>query len=261
MAYVNVINPDGTVSSLEVEADSYGNIKPKGSYNTLEHTLKSGKGPKVRVSKSKKKNKATPPQSTANKNNLIESTQPYQATAPTQSKEKPVNNIPPKAKIITRQSIDAFFLKKISRHKIVTNEEVIRASFSMKDHLFEYFMQKYKQHDAYCKIMGWKPKTTSKKTHQSNSNQNEKRLTNKATVSSLKDSMANNDTIYKTSGNRHPKYGYARDFFGRVQERDSLNEERENEFKQSQKNQSKYDYSNYDSEDDHDSFYDSGSYE
>lgn len=68
-----------------------------------------------------------------------------------------------------------------------------------------------------------------------------------------------------SSGNfansRHPVYGYARDRYGRVQERDSLNEDRKNEFRQSQVFQSRYDYSSYDSESDHDSYYDSNSYD
>ena len=34
----------------------------------------------------------------------------------------------------------------------------------------------------------------------------------------------------KFGNSRHPVYGYARDRFGRVQERDSLNEDRKNEF-------------------------------
>lgn len=46
---------------------------------------------------------------------------------------------------------------------------------------------------------------------------------------------------------RKPKYGYARDIFGRIQERDRFKEEvHENQI---------YDYSNYDREDDHDNVY------
>lgn len=60
---------------------------------------------------------------------------------------------------------------------------------------------------------------------------------------------------------RHPKYGYARDRYGRAQERDSFNEEGRNEFGQAQRYQSNYDYSSYDAEDDHDSYYDTDGYE
>lgn len=54
---------------------------------------------------------------------------------------------------------------------------------------------------------------------------------------------------------KKPKYGYARDYFGRVQKRDLYDEDRENEFAQSQRAQSNYDYSLYDREDDHDGGY------
>lgn len=70
--------------------------------------------------------------------------------------------------------------------------------------------------------------------------------------------------VNKKSGrcaSRHPQYGYARDRYGRVQERDSFNENRRNEFEQAQKYQSNYDYSSYDAEDDHDSYYDTDGYE
>ena len=77
-----------------------------------------------------------------------------------------------------------------------------------------------------------------------------------ATFSTIKDSLVDSDVIYKRNGpSRPPKYGYARDYFGRVQERDSFNEEKKNEFKQAQNKQSRYDYSNYDAEDDHDGVY------
>ncbi len=72
--------------------------------------------------------------------------------------------------------------------------------------------------------------------------------------------MSDSDVIYKSTSKRHPQAGYARDYFGRVQKRDLLNEDNKNEFKQSQNRQFYYDYSNYDKEDDHDSYYDSGSY-
>ena len=49
---------------------------------------------------------------------------------------------------------------------------------------------------------------------------------------------------------KKPKYGYARNRYGNVQERDSFNEERHNEIYQSEQRQQYYDYSSYDSEDD-----------
>ena len=46
---------------------------------------------------------------------------------------------------------------------------------------------------------------------------------------------------------KKPKYGYARDRYGRVQDRDSYQEEIHRS--------PVYDYSSYDSEDDHDNYY------
>lgn len=46
---------------------------------------------------------------------------------------------------------------------------------------------------------------------------------------------------------RKPKYGYARDYFGRVLERDS--------YKKEVHQKPRYDYSSYDREDDHDNYY------
>lgn len=51
---------------------------------------------------------------------------------------------------------------------------------------------------------------------------------------------------------RKPKYGYARNIYGNIQERDSFNEDRYNEIYQAERRQENYDYSSYDSEDDND---------
>ena len=54
---------------------------------------------------------------------------------------------------------------------------------------------------------------------------------------------------------RAPKYAYARDRYGRVQERDSFSEDKRNEFYTAQNRQKNYDYSSYDANDDHDGAY------
>ena len=54
---------------------------------------------------------------------------------------------------------------------------------------------------------------------------------------------------------RPPKYAYARDRYGRVQERDSFNEEKKNEFYTAQNRQKNYDYSSFDANDDNDGAY------
>ncbi len=79
-----------------------------------------------------------------------------------------------------------------------------------------------------------------------------------ATFSSLKKTTPDSDYIQGRAVNgasRQPKYCYARDRYGRVQERDRLNEDRFNEFSQAQNHNKNYDYSDYDSNDDHDGAY------
>lgn len=60
---------------------------------------------------------------------------------------------------------------------------------------------------------------------------------------------------------KKPKYGYARDYFGRIVERDVFDEERGNESWNARQRQNDYDYSSFDPEDDHDSYYDEDSFE
>lgn len=54
---------------------------------------------------------------------------------------------------------------------------------------------------------------------------------------------------------KKPQYGFARDYFGRIVERDVFDEERGNENWKARQNQSNYDYSDFDPEDDPDSYY------
>ncbi len=79
-----------------------------------------------------------------------------------------------------------------------------------------------------------------------------------ATFSSLKKTTEDSDYVQGRSiygASRQPKYGYARDRYGRVQERDRLDEDRYNEFSQAQKHNKNFDYSDYDPNDDHDGAY------
>lgn len=60
---------------------------------------------------------------------------------------------------------------------------------------------------------------------------------------------------------KKPKYGYARDYFGRIIERDVFDEDRGDENWSARTRQQNYDYSSFDPEDDHDSYYDEGSFD
>ncbi len=271
MAYV--VNPDGTVTFIEVKEDRFGNLKPTGSYDLLEQPNKSAVGysnytpPKPKKKRKKCKRNAYYSNET---NSEVTETKP--------SSDKPSPSPVKSPRIITRQSIQNFFNKKKAHRQPVTIEEVLKAQSKLQDNLLAFFMQQYEQYNEYCRTMGWgqkpsnpnkgkKKMNTPKKrgnhasSKQYNHNAPKNTLEDIATFSKLKDSMTDSDVIYKSTSKRHPQAGYARDYFGRVQKRDLLNEEKDNEFKKSQNRQSNYDYSNYDKEDDHDSYYDSGSYE
>lgn len=276
MAYV--INPDGTITTVEADYDRYGNLKPKINSELLNEQVihyKSNTAPDTktvvgkRSASKKKKNKTTSPSQV---NKVVEANQTFRKQDAIKRK---------KIRIITRQSIEKYFIKKRNLHQIVTHEDIMRASIVLKSSLLNYFMEKYEQYKEYCLSMGWgakiplikkvkKKKKKSKKknkegiisTKNISSNPSCNTIGEIAKFSTMKDSMKDSDIIYKRNGpSRPPKYGYARDYFGRVQERNSFNEDKKNEFKQSQKSQSKYDYSSYDAEDDHDSYYDYGGYE
>ena len=267
MAYV--INPDGTVDLVEVEWDSNGNLRPKRSPDDSQSSYKSkslASSSYPTPQKTKKKKVHSSP-ANVNVSKDVEANR-------TQKKQDAIER--KKIRIITKQSIEKFFTKKKNLHQIVTHEDIMRASVVLKSSLLKYFMEKYEQYKEYCLNMGWgAKKTIIQKVKKKKKKKKNKIISPKNTnitsgntigdivnLSTIKDSLADSDVKYTRSGkSRPPKYGYARDYFGRVQERDSFNEEKRNEFKQAQKGQSRYDYSSYDSEDDHDSYYDSDGYE
>lgn len=265
MAYV--VNPDGTVTFIEVKTDRYGNIKPTGII--LEQTSKTAIGYSGYIKpvpkKKRKKAKRNAYYAKDDSNTTI-------VTPTDQPKPSSVKN----PRIITRQSIDGYFDKKKKNRKYVSSEEFIRATDVLKGNLLAYFIQKNEHLKADLQSMGVvkqqpAPKVSHKKNkgkhkgpaHNTSTHIIRNTLEDIATITAFKESSSDSDVIYNgpKAGGKRPKYGYARDYFGRVQERDVLNEERNNEFKQSQKQQSNYDYSSYDSNDDHDSYYDSKSYD
>lgn len=164
------------------------------------------------------------------------------------SSPKYVSKTPDKKKLFqNKEAIDEYFTKRRELHQIVHQEILEYAIKHLSRDLSTYFAKCFNEHNDYCRSQGWykkEPEVKQKKTRK------ESAITPIGKVSSR-----------KFGNSRHPVYGYARDRYGRVQERDSLNEDRKNEFRQSQSLQSRYDYSSYDSENDHDSYYDSNSYD
>lgn len=203
-----VINPDGTITTVDVDWDPNGNLRPKKDYGEFKSSytfLSSTSNKKVKTEKQKKRNKKD-------------------VISPISTK----SNSDTKEKVLSSNNNN--LNKNNKKNKKNKNKN--------------------------------KNKKEKGSIHRSEHNSLKNTIGDIATFSYLKDSLSNSDIFYRNSNvSRHPAFGYARDKFGRVQERDSFNEEIDNEFKQAQQHQTGYDYSNYDAEDDHDSYYDSEAYE
>lgn len=258
-----VINPDGTISTVETEYDRYGNVKPKINCDLLkeqEINYNSNLAPKTEIAKAK--TIASKKKSNVNRSNHS------------------------KGKIfISTAEIELFFKDRIAARRGISIGESQRIANALPKELREYFIYRYNEYLAHGKrnhggfrerFSFKKPKNKKKPTkknksphvvknvYKSQATRTGYSLGEIATFSPLNKQTPDGDMVNGRSllgASRKPKYGYARDRYGRVQERDSFNEERKNEFKQSQKQQSSYDYSSFDAEDDHDSYYDSNGYE
>lgn len=258
-----VINPDGTINILEVKYDRSGNISPK-------RIIEDGYGHNSSQPKKKKKKHRDSSGSLSSFNetkkevnvtdqsvseivtpeDVTPKTMPPSEIVPKKVTSPPlyVPRTPEKKKLFqTKEAIDDYFEKRKELHQIVHQEILDYAIKHLNGELRSYFVKCFNEHNSYCRSQRWfkeVPEVKQKKTRK------ESAITPIGKASSG-----------KFGNSRHPVYGYARDRFGRVQERDSLNEDRKNEFRQSQALQSRYDYSSYDSENDHDSYYDSNSYD
>lgn len=265
MAYF--INPDGSVSPVDFDYDSTGELQIKKNYELHAPPSIENIGPEVtfktvwKKSKKKKRETVTP--------------------KPQKVKIAKAKN---KLRIPTIKEIDGFFERKKKRCEPVSQKVLTLVQEKMEDSLLEYFMECYTQYVNYCaekrqmeklriqEILAKqerKKKRTDKKNKEKAKHTNASSSMNRARHSSghtiadiakiitSKGSSSKmnieNSTIMENQ--RKPKYGYARDRYGRIQERDSLDEERRNEFRQAQKRQYNYDYSNFDVNDDHDGFY------
>ena len=262
MAYV--INPDGTIKLLKVEFDRSGNIRPQKIIDGITPSFAdtSSQKPKKKnklisstlLSSSNEKNeKASTSQESNNQkssNTAAPTTVPHSEVSV--QKDKPILKYAPKTpekkKLFqTKEAIDEYFVQRKELHQIVHQEILDYAIKHISNELSSYFIKCFNEHNDYCRKMGWVSKEPERKP---------KKKRKEAAFTPV-----GNSSNGKFGSSRHPVYGYARDRYGRVQERDSLNEERKTEFRQSQSLQRRYDYSSYDSENDHDSYYDSNSYD
>lgn len=250
-----VINPDGTVSTIETTHDQYGNIKPKIDSKAMkEQEIRHNKNT---ISKSSAKGYVYPT-----------STESGKKVSRTVSSPRPIT--------ITTGKIDKFFNKLRSTGKWLSPHEYQRIKNRLPKDLQTYFTSKYEFYieqlrglkEAMKRKTFSKPKSKKKKkasfqvkgfnSHHNSHNGNS--IGEIAKFGSLKGEYASSsDYDVRTSDPprpaRPPKYAYARDRYGRVQERDSFNEEKKNEFYAAQNSQRNYDYSSYDANDDHDGAY------
>ena len=258
MAYI--INPDGTITTVEADYDRYGNLKEKINSEILkEQEITYSSKTEIHRAETKGKSKVLP-------------------------KYKPVARKvkPSKERIfVTYAEIDMFFKDRIASKKGVSTAEYIRITDKLPNSLKDYFITRYRKYLGYEKDYDEdfrkrkafkKPKIKKKKNKTPHvvrevkafpSNHTGHYLSGHslgeiATFSSLHKRTPEGDMVNGRSlsgASRKPKYGYARDRYGRVQERDSFNEDRRNEFRNAQIHQNNYDYSSYDENDDHDGAY------
>lgn len=196
---------------------------------------------------------------------------------------------------LLKSRIDEFINKRKQQNRIITSNEYRTILKRLNVECKLYFIEEFSKYKAYCEQRGLyqleehlktqgdfisMPRENSVKHRNLKENDNQKgkkkgkhkpsssesyvtrnygqSLADIATFSSLKKTTPESDYIQGRSVNgasRQPKYGYARDRYGRVQERDRLDEDRYNEFSQAQNHNKNYDYSDYDSNDDHDGAY------
>lgn len=251
-----VINPDGTVSTIETTYDQYGNLKPKIDSELMkEQEIHYSKNS---ITKSSEKGYVYPTSNVSGKN-----------VSRHVSFKRPI--------FTTKVQIDKFFSKRISSGKGLSSNEYLRIKITLSEELQIYFVSKYKDYierlrilkEAKMRTTFSKPKVKKKKKNKPphqvkdvkyRSSYSGYKQGQKAKYVSSKGKYASSSDFDVRTSNpprpaRPPKYAYARDRYGRVQERDSFNEEKNNEFYNAHNHQKNYDYSSYDANDDHDGAY------
>lgn len=255
-----IINPDGTVSSIETTHDQYGNLKPKIDSDTmLEQEIHYNKNT---VSGSSKKGYVYPTSSDA---------------AESKAKNSEPDSIEQKDYITTYQ-VNRYFNKLLTSGKLLSPKQFQSIKDRIPKYLHDYFDAKYESYiekikksvETFKRKKSDKPKAkkikkekkplTVKEAVAHHNSHSGHTIGDIAKFSSLKENYASSQDFDVRTSNpprpaRAPKYAYARDRYGRVQERDSFNEEKKNEFYTAQNRQKNYDYSSYDANDDNDGAY------
>jgi hypothetical protein len=256
MAYV--INPDGTITTVEADYDRNGNLKPKINCELLKEQVVNY-NPNI----APEGRKVKPKQS-----------------VPIKKKKKVSRSIPLKRQLrfVSTAEIELFFKDRIANKQRIYTDEYLSIVKSLPKVLKDYFISRYHKYIGYNSVVDdylrsrknfKKPKNKKKikknknphvvkNVTMSSSTSSGFSIGDIATYSSLHKRTPDGDLVNGQSlkgASRQPKFGYARDRFGRVQERDSFNEDLRNEFRNAQRHQKNYDYSSYDADDDHDGAY------
>lgn len=279
-----VINPDGTVSTVDVYYNRDGSIKGiKGTPSTdIGYTPKSSSSyssspikKKAKKKKAKKEPYLSTPTANSKKENssnvtVVPTPTTKQSTLITSSKEVKKKNRPRKPVMETAAedpSLEPYFSSNVEIDQYITDKKIKKQTIDLSEYLkirrslpgalCNYFTSKCKAYFIYCKELAQKmvKSTTIKKKKK---NKNKKKVSNNVTFSSSRIKVTKTEVDNGSSSGgfpKKPKYGYARDRYGRVQERDSFNEEKKNEFYTAQNRQRHYDYSSYDANDDNDGAY------
>lgn len=276
-----VINPDGTVSTVDVYYNRDGSIKGiKTPFSTdKDYIPKSSPAytiPRKKKKAKKRSNPSTPTinPKTENSSNVIVAPKPTtkQSTFITSSKKVKKEDKPNKP-VVERAAeapslkpyfssiveIDQYITDKKNKEQTIALSEYLKIRKSLPGALCNYFTSKCKAYFIYCKEMSKKMmETATAKKKKKNKNKKNKKISNgvPSTSRRIQASKADVDNGSSFGGFiKKPKFGYARDKYGRVQERDSFNEEKKNEFFTAQNRQRNYDYSSYDANDDNDGAY------
>ena len=251
-----VINSDGTVSTIETTHDNYGNLRPKiDSGAMMDQEIHYSKNA---ISNSSKKGYVYPTSSSSSDDDI----------------RRPLTF---KRQIFsTTSQIDKFFNKLLLTNKWLGPNAFRRIKNTLCSRLQIYFASKYESFLqqtrglSAVKVLTTKKKKNKKKkdktSHQVNkgtahhNSHSGFTIGDIASYGTLKEKYASSSDFDVRTSNpprpaRPPKYAYARDRYGRVQERDSYNEDKRNEFYTAQNRQRNYDYSSYDSNDDNDGAY------
>lgn len=259
-----VINPDGTVSTIETTHDQYGNLRPKivnPDAGSGPHVAPSGSG--LTYSEWLHNNKGK------KKKGVTMTSSPDSLNVP-----KPKSMLTYKGKrraframFLSTLEIDQYFEKRRENLHSMSQEDFHNMAQLTPSSLVPYFKKKYLEYVEYYNR--FQPKDSRKRKKSKKKAKIKAELKRSRRIERLGRTVAETAQKVKYASSqdfevrtsepprpaRAPKYAYARDRYGRVQERDSYNEERRNEFHQAQSRQRHYDYSSYDANDDNDGAY------